>query len=321
MKAIVYRSYGSPDVLRLEEIEKPTPADKEILIRVCAASVNPYDWHFMRGTPYLVRVFAGLPKPKFAGLGADVAGVVEAVGPGVTQFQAGDEIFGTCRGAYADYACAPESAVVRKPANVSFEQAAAVPIAACTALQGLRDKGHIQPGQKVLVNGGSGGVGSFGVQIAKSYGADVTAVSSTRNLDLVRSIGADRAIDYTCTDFTRGSDRYDLILDCVGNHSPSALRRILSPGGISVGAGGTTDNWLIGPMARALHTAVLSLGNRKLVGLLAKANQADLTILADLMETGKVTPVIDRRYPLREAPAAIRYLEAGHARGKVLILP
>ena len=233
MKAIVYHNYGSPDVLRFEEIEKPIAGDNEVLIKVRAASVNPLDWHFMRGTPYLVRLMAGLRKPKVTRLGVDVAGQVEAVGRNVTQFKPGDEVFGSCRGAFAEYACAPPSrALVMKPDNVTFEQAASVPVAAFTALQGLRDKGHIQPGQKVLINGAAGGVGTFAVQIAKSFGADVTGVCSTRNVDMVRSIGADQVIDYTQEDFTKSGQRYDLIFDCVGNHSLSACRRVLNPKGI-----------------------------------------------------------------------------------------
>lgn len=319
MQAILYHRYGSPDVLRLEEIEQPVPKDREILIRVRAASVNPYDWHFMRGKPYIVRLISGRGKPKFPGLGADVAGLVEAVGSGVTQFQAGDEVFGTCRGAYAEFACAAESALTHKPAGISFEQAAAIPIAACTALQALRDKGRIQSGQFVLINGGAGGVGTFGVQLAKFFGAHVTAITSTRNLDLVRSIGADRTIDYTWENFTEASHAYDLILDCVGNHSPSALKRVLNPKGICVGAGGITDNWMIGPIANMFQTALLSLGSRKLVGIFAKSSQKDLAILGDLMASGKIKSVIDRRYPLSQTPEAIGYIEQGHARGKVVI--
>jgi len=320
MKAIVYHSYGAPSMLQFKEIEKPTAGDNEVHIKVRAASVNPYDWHFMRGTPYGVRIIAGLRKPKFTGLGADVAGQIDAVGRNVTQFKVGDEVFGTCRGAFAEYASASESTVAMKPSNVTFEQAAAVPIAALTALQGLRDKGHMQPGQKVLVNGASGGVGTFAVQIAKSFGADVTGVCSTRNLEMVRSIGADQVIDYTQEDFTQSGQRYDLILDAVGNHSLSALKHVLNTNGICVGAGGTTDVWMIAPLTRAIKSLVISrLGSQKLVGMLAKANTEDLTILADLMQSGKVTPVIDKTYSLSEVPEAIRYLEEGHARGKVVI--
>ncbi len=231
MKAIVYHNYGPPDVLKYEEIVAPTAGDDEVLIRVRAASVNPLDWHFMRGTPYFLRIMTGLLKPKDRRLGVDVAGQVEAVGRNVTQFKPGDEVFGSCRGAFAEYACTAESALVTKPDNVTFEQAASVPVAAYTALQGLRDKGHIQPGHKVLINGAAGGVGTLAVQIAKSFGAEVTGVCSTRNVDLVRSLGADRVIDYTQEDFTKSGQGYDLIFDCVGNHSLSAYRRVLSPKG------------------------------------------------------------------------------------------
>ena len=320
MKAIVYYHYGSPDVLKCEEIEKPTAGDDEVLIKVRAASVNPLDWHFMRGTPYFVRIMAGLRKPKITRLGVDVAGQVEAVGRNVTQFKPGDEVFGSCRGAFAEYACASESALVVKPANVTFEQAAAVPVAAFTALQGLRDKGQIQPGQKVLINGAAGGVGTFAVQIAKSFGADVTGVCSTRNVDMVRSIGADQVIDYTQEDFTKSGQRYDLIFDSVGNHSLSACRRVLNPKGIYVAVGGPDGRWLIGPLARRSQALVLSrFVSQKLVMFLARWSKEDLTVMHELMEAGKVTPVIDRRYRLSEVPEAIRYLEEGHARGKVVI--
>ena len=237
MKAIVYHCYGSPDVLRFEEIEKPTAGDNEVLIKVRAASVNPYDWHFMRGTPYLVRMMAGLRKPKATRLGADVAGRVEAVGRNVTQFKPGDDVFGTCVGAFSEYVCVSESALVMKPDTVTFEQAASVPIAAFTALQGLRNGGQIQSGQKVLINGAAGGVGTFAVQIAKSFGAAVTGVCSTRNVEMVRSIGADCVIDYTQEDFTKRGQSYDLMLDCIGNHSLSACRRVLNPSGIYIPAG------------------------------------------------------------------------------------
>jgi NADPH:quinone reductase-like Zn-dependent oxidoreductase len=273
----------------------------------------------MRGTPYIVRIFAGLRKPKIAQLGADVAGQVESVGRNVTQFKPGDEVFGSCRGAFAECASASESAVVLKPDNVTFEQAAAVPIAAFTALQGLRDKGKIQPGQKVLVNGASGGVGTFAVQIAESFGASVTGVCSTRNVDMVRSIGADQVIDYTKQDFTKSDQRYDLIFDTIGNHSLWARRRVLSPKGICVTAGGPSGRWKMG-LARSIGALVLSIfGSRKLVGMLAKSNKGDLATMHDLMKAGKVTPVIDRRYTLNEVPDAIRYLEEGHASGKVVI--
>ena len=321
MKAIVYHRYGSPDVLSCENIAKPAPAENEVLIRVRAAAANPYDWHFMRGEPYAVRIMArGLRKPKDPRLGADVAGVIEAVGRNITQFKTGDGVFGSCKGAFAEYACASESKLAIKPDNVTFEQAASVPIAAFTALQGLRDKGKLQPGQKVLINGAAGGVGTFAVQIAKSFGAEVTGVCSTRNVEMVRSIGADQAVDYTQEDFTKSARRYDVILDCVGNHSFSECRRVLNPRGIYVGAGGTTDNWMIGPLTSAIKALVLSwFVSQKQVMVLAKPSNEDLAIMGKLMESGKVTPVIDRSYSLSEVPEAIRYLEAGHARGKVVI--
>jgi NADPH:quinone reductase-like Zn-dependent oxidoreductase len=321
MKAIVYYSYGPPDVLKCEEIEKPTPGDNEVLIKVRAASVNPLDWHFMRGMPYFVRMLTGLRKPKVTRLGVDVAGQVEAVGRNVTQFKPGDEVFGSCRGAFAEYACAPESALVMKPDNVTFEQAASGPVAVFTALQGLRDKGQIQPGQKALINGAAGGVGTFAVQIAKSFGAEVTGVCSTRNVEMVRAIGADRVIDYTQEDFTKMGQRYDLFIDCIGNHSLLACGCVLNPKGIYVPVGGTSDRWMIGPLARAITALVLSwfMTQKLVIFFLAKSNKEDLTVMQNLMATGKVTPVIDRRYSLSEVPEAIRYLEEGHARGKVVI--
>jgi NADPH:quinone reductase-like Zn-dependent oxidoreductase len=320
MKAAVYTRYGPPEVVQIADVEKPVPKDNEVLIKVRAASLNPLDWHFMRGTPYAVRIIAGLRRPRVPRLGVDVAGQVEALGAKVSQFKLGDEVFGSCKGAFAEYVCASESALVRKPANVTFEQAASVPVAAYTALQGLRDKGHIQAGQKVLVNGAAGGVGTFAVQIAKSFGAEVTGVCSTRNLDMVRSIGADRVIDYTQEDFTKSPQRYDLFFDCVGNHSLLASRGVLNPKGIYIGAGGTTDNWMIRPLLSAISSLVLSLfGNRKLLMILAKPNKQDLAWMRGHIESGKITPVIDRHYRLSEISEAIRYLEIGHARGKVII--
>jgi NADPH:quinone reductase-like Zn-dependent oxidoreductase len=326
MKAIVYSNYGSPDVLKCEDIEKPAPAGNEVLIKVRAASLNPLDWHFMRGTPYFLRLMAGLIRPKSRRLGVDVSGQIEALGKDVTQFKPGDEVFGTCREAFAEYACASESALIRKPQSVTFEQAASAPIAALSALQSLRlggwsDKGQAQPRQRVLINGAAGGVGTFAVQIAKHFGADVTGVCSTRNVGMVRSIGADRVIDYTQEDFTKGAQRYDTFLDCVGNRSLLACQRILSPKGTYVTIAGDAGRWMIGPLARAIAALVLSkFGSRRLVPLfLAKSNQPDLTIISGLMKAGTVTPVIDKRYQLDEVPEAIRYLEQGHARGKVVI--
>jgi NADPH:quinone reductase-like Zn-dependent oxidoreductase len=320
MKVIVYHNYGSPDVLKCEELEKPTAGDHEVLIKVRAASVNPLDWHFMRGAPYVVRIAAGLSQPKNTRLGVDLAGQVEAAGRNVTRFQPGDEVFGAIRGAFAEYVCAPEKALAPKPANLTFEQAAAVPVAGVSALQGLRDKGRIQPGQKVLINGAAGGVGTFAVQIAKAFGATVTGVCSTRNVAMVRSIGADHAIDYTREDFTRSGQRYDLILDCAANHSLSACRRVMSPRGIYVIVGGPGRGRWVGPLIYGLKALLLSrFVSQKLLMLLASPNKEDLVVLKELIEATKVTPVIDRCYTLSEVPEAIRYLEEGHARGKVTI--
>jgi len=320
MKAVVYRSYGAPDVLGLEEIEKPAAGDDQVLVKVRAASVNPLDWHYMRGTPYLVRMGTGLRRPKDARLGVDVAGQVETVGRNVTRFRPGDEVFGVARGAFAEYVSASETKLALKPANLTFERAAAVPIAAFTALQGLRDKGRIQPGQKVLINGAAGGVGTFAVQIAKAFGAEVTGVCSTRNVEMVRSIGADHVIDYTRGDFTRSGPSYDLILDSVGNHSLSDLRRVLTPEGTLVLVGGPDKGHWLGPLADVLEAVVLSrFVSQKILPFLAHSSKDDLIVMKELLETGKVTPVIDRSYSLRDVPEAIRYLEEGHARGKVVI--
>jgi len=323
MKAAVYTRYGPSDVLQIWDVEKPVPNDNEVLIKVSAASVNPADWHLMEGKPSFARLLfgLGLVKPKDTRLGRDVAGQVEAVGKDVTQFNPGDQVFGACRGAFAEYACASESKLAMKPDNVTFEQAASVAVAALTALQGLRDKGQIQPGQKVLINGAAGGVGTFAVQIAKSFGADVTGVCSTRNVDMVRSIGADRVIDYTQEDFTKGTQRYDLIFDLVANHSLSAFRRALNPKGIYVGAGIGPGGSMIGFLARtALIAPVLSrLASQKFVIFITKITKEDLTVMRDLMEARKVTPVIERRYRLSEVPEAIRYLATGHARAKLVM--
>ena len=323
MKAIVYCDYGLPN-LKLQEIEKPTPADDQLLVRVRAASVNPYDWHFVEGTPKIMRLMGvGLRKPKDTRLGVDFAGTVEAVGKNVTQFKPGDDVFGGRGGAFAEYVC-PRAyrAVTIKPANITFEQAASVNIAGITALQALRDKGKVQAGQKVLINGASGGVGTFAVQIAKSLSADVTGVCSTKNVDLVRSLGADHVIDYTKEDFAKGEQRYDVILDNVPNHSLSECRRILNPNGkyVMIGGGGPNDSRWIGPFGRVINTMVLSpFVSQKMGMMMADANQKDLTVLGDMMQSGKVKPVIDRTYKLSEVPAAIAYVEQGHARGKVVI--
>ena len=321
MKAIVYRCYGPPDILKSEDIEKPTAADNEVLVKVRAASVNPLDWHYMRGTPYLVRADAGLGKPTDPRLGVDFAGTVEAVGKNVKRFKPGDEVFGGRDGAFAEYVTVREErAVVLKPASVTFEQAASVPIAAITALQALRDKGQIHPGQKILINGASGGVGTFAVQIAKSLGAEVTGVCSTRNVTLVQSLGADHVIDYTREDFTKGRERYDLIVDTVGNHPLLEYRRVLTPKGMFILIGAPNEGRWLGGVSVMLKAMMLSpFVSQQFVPFLAELNQKDLTVLGDLMQAGKLTPVIDRRYKLSEVPAAIRYLEQGHARGKVVI--
>lgn len=317
-KAIVQYKYGSPDVLELREIEKPVVDEDGVLVKVRAASVNALDWHIMRGVPGLVRMTEGLRKPKIPIRGVDVAGLVEAVGKNVTQFQPGDEVFGMRSGAFAEYVCGKEQNFVPKPAGLTFEQAAAVPVAAETALQGLRDKGQIRPGQKVLINGASGGVGTFAVQIAKSFGADVTGVCSTRNVDMVRSIGADRVIDYTRENFTRDGQRYDLIFDVAGNHSFSDCRRALSPIGTLVMAGQSSRKKP--SILRLVIAPVLSrFVRQKLVPFIAKHGKEDLVALKELIEAQKVTPVIDRHFPLREVPEAIRYIGEGHARGKVVI--
>jgi NADPH:quinone reductase-like Zn-dependent oxidoreductase len=323
MKAVVYCDYGVPN-LKLQDIEKPTPADDQLLVRVRAASVNPYDWHFVEGTPYLIRAMGvGLRKPKDTRLGVDFAGTIEAVGKNVTNFKVGDDVFGGKGGAFAEYVCPRANrAVALKPANLTFEQAASINIAGITALQAVRDKGKVQPGQRVLINGASGGVGTFAVQIAKSFDADVTGVCSTRNVDLVRSLGADHVIDYTKGDFTKGDQRYDVMLDNVGNRSLTECRRVLTPNGIYVliGGGGANEQGLLGGLAKALNAALLSrFVSQKMGMMMADANQKDLTVLADMMQTGKLKPVIDRTYKLDQVPDAIRYLEQGHARGKVVI--
>lgn len=321
MRAVVYRRYGPPDVLELLETDKPVAPDDGLLVRVRAASINPMDWHFMTGTPYLIRAMLGLPGPKRGALGVDFAGTVESVGPGVRRFRPGDEVFGAGSGSLAEYVCVREDRVAPKPARLTFEQAAAVPVAGLTALQGLRDHGRIQPGQRVLINGASGGVGTFAVQIAKSFGAEVTGVCSTRNADLVRSIGADKVIDYTTEDFTRSEGRYDLMLDIAGTRSWSERKRVLGPKAILVVAGGRKPNRWIGPAVRDLvELLVASMGRgRKVVVFVAKMDQRDLMALHALLEAGQVTPVIDRCYPLSEIQEAFRHLGGGHARGKIAI--
>jgi NADPH:quinone reductase-like Zn-dependent oxidoreductase len=320
VKAIIFDHYGPPEDLKLQEIPTPSPQDHEVLLKVRASSVNAADWHLMRADPFLVRLVIGWLKPKIRILGADVAGVVEAVGPGVTRLKVGDEVFGDLSGgawgAFAEYVCAPEGALALKPARSTFEEAAAAPLAAVTALQALRKVGKLQPGQKVLINGASGGVGTFAVQIAKALGAEVTAVCSSRNVDLVRSLGATHVINYCKEDFTTQAQRYDLIVAANGYHPLSAYRRVLTPTGRYAMVGGAGKQ-----MAEAIFLGpLLSLGGgRKLGNVMMKANAQDLQFLKELLEAGKVVPVIDRRYTLDQVPEAVRYVEEGHARGKVVI--
>jgi NADPH:quinone reductase-like Zn-dependent oxidoreductase len=321
MKAIVYRCYGGTDVLKLESIAKPPAADDRVLVKVAAASVNPLDWHYMQGKPYIMRPGSGIGAPGSIHMGADFAGTVEAVGKNVKRFKPGDAVFGDRDGAFAEYvSVADDGALAVKPTNMSMEQAAAVPIAGVTALQALRDKGKIRAGQKILINGASGGVGTFAVQIAKTYGANVTGVCSGRNAEMVKSLGADRVIDYTHEDFTQGPERYDLIIDNVGNHSLPEIRRVLAANGTLVIVGGPSDNAWFGPLTGLMKAAVISpFVRQKMIFMLAQANKDDLDILRDMMQTGKLTPVIDRSFKLRETAEAISYLEQGHARGKVIV--
>ncbi|PYJ09680.1 MAG: hypothetical protein DMF06_09160 [Verrucomicrobia bacterium] len=323
MKAIVYHNYGSPEVLQLEEIEKPVPSDNQVLVKVRAVSINPYDWHFMEGIPYIARLLAFGPlKPTSPRLGVDFAGTVEAVGKSVTQFKPGDEVFGGKGGAWAEYLVISEKFLVMKPANISFEQAGVVQIAGLTALQGLRDKGKVQPGQKVLINGASGGVGTFAVQIGKHLGAHVTGVCSGRNAELVRSLGADQVVDYTKEDFTKTGQRYDVIIDNVGNRSLSECRSVLTPNGkyVLIGGGGVNDNRWTGPIGVVIKTLLWRpFISQEMKMMVADVNKDDLTFLADLMQSGKVTPVVDKTYPLSEIRDAIRYVETGRARGKVAV--
>jgi NADPH:quinone reductase-like Zn-dependent oxidoreductase len=316
MKAIVYTQNGPPDVLQFTEVAKPAPADDEVLIKIRAAALNALDWRLMRGGPYIVRLLFSLRKPKISRPGVDVAGQVEAVGRSVTQFKPGDEVFGVCRGAFAEYGCATEDKLALKPANLSFEDAAAVPVAAISALQGLRDKGCIRQGHKVLVDGAAGGVGTFAVQIAKSFGAEVTAACSTRHVDTARSIGADHVIDYTREDFAKNGQRYDLILGANAHHSIFDYRRALSQDGIYVIVGGGLAEII---QAMLLAPFLSLFGRKKTRFFIAKINQKDLVFLKELLESGKVVPVLDRRYPLSDAAEAVRYLEEGHAGGKVVL--
>jgi NADPH:quinone reductase-like Zn-dependent oxidoreductase len=320
LKAITYHRYGPPELLELEDVPDPVAKEDQVLVAVRAASVNPRDWHFLRGLPYVVRPF-GLRRPGNGAFGSDLAGQVEAVGRAVTRFRPGDEVYAHVHdGAFAESASVPEAVLARKPANLSFEQAAAVPLAALTALQGLRDHGHIQPGQHVLVIGASGGVGTFTIQLAKWFGAEVTGVSSTRNLDLVRSLGADHVIDYTREDLTRSPRRYDLVFQLAGTASPAALRRVLTPNGTLLLSSGESAGRWFGPFGRVLRAAALSpFVGQRLRTFEAKPSGDDLQVLTELIESGKLAPVIDRSYPLRDTPEAIRYLETGRARGKVVI--
>jgi NADPH:quinone reductase-like Zn-dependent oxidoreductase len=319
MKAIVYRKNGPPDVLTCEEIEKPVPNDQEVLIKVHAAAVNPLDYHVLKGGPFIFRLLFGRGKLKRPGV--DCAGVVEAVGPAVTQFKVGNAVFGTCRGAFAEYAIAPQSSLAPKPEDVAFEDAAACPVASLTALQGLRKHGKIQPGQNVLINGASGGVGTFAVQLAKIFGAHVTAVCSARNADLVRSLGADQVINYAQEDFATGPSRYDLILDLAGNHPFSACKRVLTSHGIHVGAGILAGQKSLVVMFGGLIVTLLRsrFSSQKFVTFMAKVNREDLTFIGDLLAGGKLKPVIDRRYTLVEVPEAMRYQGTWRVRGKLVI--
>ncbi|HEX9635116.1 MAG TPA: NAD(P)-dependent alcohol dehydrogenase [Candidatus Limnocylindria bacterium] len=317
MKAIVSTQYGSPDVMKLGEVDKPEVADDAVLVRVRATSVNPHDWHSLRGEPYIMRMGEGLRRPKRTVLGIDAAGVVDAVGKDVTELHPGDEVFGVRSGAFAEYVSGHN--FVPKPVGLTFEQAAAVPVAGLTALQGVRDKGGVQPGQRVLIYGAGGGVGSFAVQIAKALGANVTGVTSTGNVEMIRSLGADEVIDYTREDFTRRGQPYDVILDIGAKRPLLKLRRGLAPDGTLVLVGGSRGNW-IGPIARALGALVMSrFANQTLRPFMSDVNTDDLLTLKELIETGKVRPVIDRTYPLSETAEAVRYLETGQARGKVVI--
>ena len=320
MRAVIYCEYGPPDVLQIANVEKPVPGDDQVLVRVRAAAINPLEWHFMRGTPYIARMSMGLRVPETTRLGVDYSGVVEAVGRNVTEFKPGDEVFGGRAGALAEYVAArADRAIVHKPANITFEQAAGVSVAGITALQALRDKGGIQPGERVLINGASGGVGTFAVQIAKSFGAHVTGVSSGRNVDLVRSLGADSAIDYTKENFTEGSGKYDLIVDNVANHPLSKVRRVLEPDGTYIMVGGPSGRW-IDPLPRALGASVMSrFVSQDMRFFISELKKDDLKLLAELMASGKVRPVVDKVYPLDEIQAAMTYLETGRARGKVVI--
>lgn len=322
MKAVVYYQYGGPEVLQIAEVARPVPADNEVLVKVAAASINPFESHFMRGTPYMIRPMSGWRAPKRYRLGVDFAGTIAATGKSVTRFKVGDRVFGAADGALAEYLTLPEvDTFALIPPNVSFEQAAAVPIAGMTALQALRDEAKVRPGEKILVNGASGGVGTFAVQIAKSMGAEVTGVCSTRNLAMVTALGADHVIDYTREDFTKGSERYDLILDNVGSHSLLQYRRALRHDGRLVIVGGTSGDALLGPMEAPVRALFLRpFISQKMSMVMASVNKRDdYAVMSDLMQSGKVTPVVDQHFPMDHVQEAMRYLETGHARGKVVI--
>jgi len=321
IRRVAQRCYGIPQGARLERVAKPVPGDGQVLIKVHASSVNPVEWYGVSGQPYLTRLMGGIGAPKDPHVGFDMAGTVEAVGPDVTRFKPGDEVFGGANGAYADYVVRPEKGgIALKPANLSFEEAAGIPIAAITALQGLRDNGHVKAGDKVLINGASGGVGTYAVQIAKALGAEVTGVCSTRNAAMVRSLGADHVIDYTQTDFTQGDTHYDVILDNVGNHSYFALADVTTPTGVIVTVGGQKSNPWLGPIQRIVWRMVVApFIDQELPFFIAKVNPEDLAVLAGWASEGKLRTVIDRRYPLEQTGAALEYLGLGHARGKVVI--
>jgi len=319
MRAIVQRAYGSPDVLGLEETARPVPGAREVLVRVHAAALNPLDWHDVRGLPYFLRLGSGLRRPRPRVPGLDVAGRVEAVGGDVRRLRAGDAVFGVCRGSLAEYACGAEDRLAAKPDRLGFEQAAALPVAGLTALQGLRDQGRLQPGQSVLIVGASGGVGTFAVQIAKALGAHATGVCSSRNVELVRTLGADHVIDYTREDFTRAGRRYDLMLDMAGTHPLTDCRRALNPRGTYVVVGAPSGRWLSGPDRFLKALAISPFVSQRMVPFVSQANQRDFAVLKDLVEAGKLAPVVDRSYPLAEAAEALRYLEQGHAHGKVVV--
>lgn len=320
VKAITYRCYGPPEVLTYGDIEKPLPASDEVLVKVHAASVNPLDWHYMRGSPYLMRAMVGIGAPDSQLMGVDFAGTVEATGDKVTRFKPGDAVFGGADGAFGEYVVIRESrAIAHKPENVSFEEAAAVPVAAITALQALRDKGQLKAGQKVLINGASGGVGTYAVQIAKAWGAEVHGVCSTRNVDMVHSIGADKVFDYKKENYTEGEHRYDLIIDNVANHSPLTNTQVLKPDGTLVTVGGAQGDW-VGPFLTPIMTLLTQpFVSQELQGIMARLNHEDLAELAELMKAGKMRSVIDRRYSLTETPQAVAYSESGRARGKIII--